>query len=96
MREGGAYGESAGPGADDGHVCTYCPSPRRQVKAGARVTAGRRFGGAGKTGDSTGPHPHFEMPEGDGGVRPRGGTEAVRTPKELMGHDSAQSPPRPR
>ncbi|MEW2051684.1 peptidoglycan DD-metalloendopeptidase family protein [Streptomyces sp. NPDC005476] len=64
-RKGGAYGEWIGLSADNGHVYTYCHLSRRQVKAGAHVTAGQQLGEVGRTGNSTGPHLHFEMSKGN-------------------------------
>ncbi|MEV0016288.1 peptidoglycan DD-metalloendopeptidase family protein [Streptomyces tendae] len=61
---GGAYGQWIGLAADNGHVYTYCHLSRRHVEAGQRVTAGRRLGAVGSTGNSTGPHLHFEMSKG--------------------------------
>ncbi|MBA8976748.1 MULTISPECIES: peptidoglycan DD-metalloendopeptidase family protein [Streptomyces] len=61
---GGAYGQWIGLAADNGHVYTYCHLSQRQVKAGQRVTAGQQLGKVGNTGNSTGPHLHFEMSKG--------------------------------
>jgi murein DD-endopeptidase MepM/ murein hydrolase activator NlpD len=61
---GGAYGEWIGLKADNGHVYTYCHLSQRQVKVGQRVRAGQRLGKVGNTGNSTGPHLHFEMSKG--------------------------------
>ncbi|MDX3247024.1 M23 family metallopeptidase [Streptomyces sp. ME18-1-4] len=57
-------GRRIGPAADNDHVCTYCHLPQRQVKAGQKVAAGQRLGKVGATGNSTGPHLHFEMSKG--------------------------------
>src|SRR5262249_46336903 len=40
------------------------------VRAGQRVTAGQQLGLAGSTGNSTGPHLHFEVREGRAPVDP--------------------------
>ncbi|MEV2211620.1 peptidoglycan DD-metalloendopeptidase family protein [Streptomyces sp. NPDC050997] len=61
---GGAYGQWIGLKADNGHVYTYCHLSQRQVKAGQKVSAGQQLGKVGTTGNSTGPHLHFEMSRG--------------------------------
>ncbi|MFF4164746.1 peptidoglycan DD-metalloendopeptidase family protein [Streptomyces sp. NPDC001741] len=62
--DGGAYGQWIGLHADNGHVYTYCHLSARQVKRGQTVKAGQRIGKVGSTGNSTGPHLHFEMSKG--------------------------------
>ncbi|MFI9766229.1 M23 family metallopeptidase [Streptomyces sp. NPDC052415] len=62
--KGGAYGQWIGLAADNGHVYTYCHLSERKVRAGQRVTAGQQLGKVGNTGNSTGPHLHFEMSKG--------------------------------
>ncbi|MGW0912651.1 peptidoglycan DD-metalloendopeptidase family protein [Streptomyces sp. NPDC002784] len=62
--KGGAYGQWIGLAADNGHVYTYCHLSQRKVRAGQRVTAGQQLGKVGSTGNSTGPHLHFEMSKG--------------------------------
>ncbi|GGV07165.1 hypothetical protein GCM10010260_51050 [Streptomyces filipinensis] len=62
--EGGAYGQWIGLAADNGHVYTYCHLSQRQVTAGQKVSAGQQLGRVGTTGNSTGPHLHFEMSKG--------------------------------
>ncbi|WP_405725565.1 peptidoglycan DD-metalloendopeptidase family protein [Streptomyces sp. NBC_00028] len=62
--QGGAYGQWIGLSADNGHIYTYCHLSQRQVKAGQRVHAGQQLGKVGTTGNSTGPHLHFEMSKG--------------------------------
>ncbi|MFJ4840457.1 M23 family metallopeptidase [Streptomyces sp. NPDC088746] len=61
---GGAYGQWIGLAAENGHVYTYCHLSQRQVKAGQKVRAGEQLGKVGNTGNSTGPHLHFEMSKG--------------------------------
>ncbi len=62
--DGGAYGQWIGLKADNGHVYTYCHLSRREVRQGQKVTAGQQIGKVGNTGNSTGPHLHFEMSKG--------------------------------
>ncbi|MFD9544630.1 peptidoglycan DD-metalloendopeptidase family protein [Streptomyces sp. NPDC060022] len=61
---GGAYGKWIGLRADNGHVYTYCHLSALQVKEGQAVRAGQQLGKVGSTGNSTGPHLHFEMSKG--------------------------------
>ncbi|MGW5928490.1 M23 family metallopeptidase [Streptomyces anulatus] len=61
---GGAYGTWVGLRADNGHVYTYCHLSTTQVKEGQAVRAGQQLGRVGSTGNSTGPHLHFEMSKG--------------------------------
>ncbi|MEJ8672267.1 peptidoglycan DD-metalloendopeptidase family protein [Streptomyces sp. MS1.AVA.1] len=62
--KGGAYGQWVGLAADNGHVYTYCHLSQRQVRTGQRVGAGQQLGKVGSTGNSSGPHLHFEMSKG--------------------------------
>ncbi|MET9734638.1 peptidoglycan DD-metalloendopeptidase family protein [Streptomyces sp. NPDC006458] len=62
--QGGAYGQWIGLAADNGHIYTYCHLSQRQVKMGQKVSAGQQLGKVGSTGNSTGPHLHFEMSKG--------------------------------
>ncbi|MFJ8085808.1 peptidoglycan DD-metalloendopeptidase family protein [Streptomyces sp. NPDC096205] len=62
--KGGAYGQWIGLAADNGHIYTYCHLSERQVAPGQRVSAGQQLGKVGSTGNSTGPHLHFEMSKG--------------------------------
>ena len=55
---------ATGKGCATSHVCTYCHLSQRQVKEGQKVAAGQQFGKVGTTGNSTGPHLHFEMSKG--------------------------------
>jgi len=52
--------------APDGDRYMYCHLNSRDVAPGSYVSAGGRIGGAGSTGNSTGPHLHVES--GDGHV----------------------------
>jgi murein DD-endopeptidase MepM/ murein hydrolase activator NlpD len=61
---GKAYGTWLGLRADNGHVYTYCHLSALQVKEGQSVTAGQQLGKVGSTGNSSGPHLHFEMSKG--------------------------------
>ncbi|MGW1777885.1 M23 family metallopeptidase [Streptomyces sp. NPDC002143] len=58
------YGQWLGLRADNGHVYTYCHLSQKQVKAGQKVAAGQQLGKVGNTGNSRGPHLHFEMSKG--------------------------------
>lgn len=62
--KGGAYGQWIGLRADNGRIYTYCHLSERQVRTGQKVSAGKQIGKVGKSGNSTGPHLHFEMSKG--------------------------------
>ncbi|MEU8678671.1 peptidoglycan DD-metalloendopeptidase family protein [Streptomyces sp. NPDC048560] len=62
--KGGAYGNWVGLLADNRHVYTYCHLSTMQVKTGQKVRAGQQLGKVGSTGNSSGPHLHFEMSKG--------------------------------
>lgn len=57
---GGAYGNWIGLRADNGRVYVYCHLSARHVSVGQKVKAGQQIGKVGSTGNSTGPHLHFE------------------------------------
>lgn len=57
---GGSYGQWMGLEADNGRTYVYCHLSSRSLAAGATVTAGQVIGKVGSTGNSTGPHLHFE------------------------------------
>ncbi|MEV7089759.1 peptidoglycan DD-metalloendopeptidase family protein [Streptomyces sp. NPDC093085] len=72
---GGSYGKWVVLRADNGRDYYYCHLSKRSVAKGAKVKAGDKLGEVGSTGNSTGPHLHFEdRPEG-------GGYGNVRKPK---------------
>jgi murein DD-endopeptidase MepM/ murein hydrolase activator NlpD len=58
---------------DDGHRYSYFHLSDREGSAGMRVTARQVIGHVGETGDSNGPHLHFEY-------RPRGGDQVDPMP----------------
>ncbi|MEU4112918.1 M23 family metallopeptidase [Kitasatospora sp. NPDC028055] len=57
----GAYGKEVVLRLADGHFAQYAHLSAVSVSAGDRVSAGRRVGLSGNTGNSTGPHLHFEI-----------------------------------
>jgi len=61
---GGAYGNWIQLLGDDGRVYMYAHLSVRQVSVGQRVKAGQQIGKVGSTGNSTGPHLHFEKSKG--------------------------------
>ncbi|SES80546.1 murein hydrolase activator EnvC family protein [Anaerobranca gottschalkii] len=60
-REGGGYGRYVVIYHDNGHVTVYAHLHDVFVKAGDTVQKGQRIGTVGSTGNSTGPHLHFEI-----------------------------------
>lgn len=62
----GAYGYQVVIRHTDGRYSQYAHLSALSVKAGAAVTGGQRIGRSGSTGNSTGPHLHFEIRTGPG------------------------------
>jgi murein DD-endopeptidase MepM/ murein hydrolase activator NlpD len=56
-----SYGERLVIDHEGGYSTSYCHLSRRLVRVGDCVRAGQVIGYAGSTGDSTGPHLHFEL-----------------------------------
>ncbi len=63
---GGAYGYQIVVRHDDGRYSQYAHLSALSVREGQRVTGGQRIGRSGSTGNSTGPHLHFEVRTGPG------------------------------
>ncbi|MET9542686.1 transglycosylase family protein [Streptomyces sp. NPDC006553] len=61
---GGAYGYQIVLRHDDGRYSQYAHLSALAVREGQRVTAGQRIGRSGSTGNSSGPHLHFEVRTG--------------------------------
>lgn len=61
---GGSYGYQVVIKHADGHYSQYAHLSQISVKVGQRVGEGRRIGRSGSTGNTTGPHLHFEMRTG--------------------------------
>ncbi|MFI8457205.1 M23 family metallopeptidase [Kitasatospora sp. NPDC085464] len=57
----GAYGKEVVLRLADGHFAQYAHMSSLAVSAGQHVSAGQRIGLSGSTGNSTGPHLHFEI-----------------------------------
>ncbi|MEV7596611.1 M23 family metallopeptidase [Kitasatospora sp. NPDC089797] len=57
----GAYGKEVVLRLADGHFAQYAHLSGLSVSAGQQVSAGQRIGLSGNTGNSTGPHLHFEI-----------------------------------
>lgn len=62
----GAYGNEVVILHDDGYYSQYAHLSSLSVSAGQRVGAGQEIGLSGSTGNSTGPHLHFEVRTGPG------------------------------
>ncbi|WP_031508947.1 peptidoglycan DD-metalloendopeptidase family protein [Streptomyces megasporus] len=63
---GGAYGYQVVIRHDDGRYSQYAHLSAISVRSGQQVNAGQRIGRSGSTGNSTGPHLHFEVRTGPG------------------------------
>lgn len=57
---GGAYGNNIVVKHDDGHYTQYGHLSKMDASVGQRVSSGQDIGRVGSTGNSTGPHLHFE------------------------------------
>ncbi|WP_411104632.1 transglycosylase family protein [Streptomyces sp. cmx-4-9] len=62
----GAYGYQVVIRHTDGRYSQYAHLSALSVKAGQQVAGGQRIGRSGSTGNTTGPHLHFEMRTGPG------------------------------
>ncbi|NLU69191.1 transglycosylase family protein [Streptomyces sp. HNM0574] len=62
--DGGAYGNQVVIRHDDGKFSQYGHLTSSSVQVGQKVDAGDRIGLSGSTGNSTGPHLHFEIRTG--------------------------------
>ncbi|MEU1038039.1 transglycosylase family protein [Streptomyces sp. NPDC005551] len=63
---GGSYGYQVVIRHADGRYSQYAHLSAISVRGGQSVTAGQRIGRSGSTGNSTGPHLHFEVRTGPG------------------------------
>ncbi|MFH0241529.1 transglycosylase family protein [Streptomyces sp. HK10] len=63
---GGAYGYQVVVRHSDGRYSQYAHLSAISVRSGQQVNAGQRIGRSGSTGNSTGPHLHFEIRTGPG------------------------------
>jgi murein DD-endopeptidase MepM/ murein hydrolase activator NlpD len=61
---GGSYGYQIVVRHADGHYSQYAHLSQISVRTGQRVNEGQRIGRSGSTGNTTGPHLHFEMRTG--------------------------------
>ena len=67
----GSYGNKVVVTLDDGTVTWYCHMTDYTVSVGDRVLQGQELGTVGSTGNTTGPHLHFEVhPDGGDPVDP--------------------------
>ncbi|MCI0386460.1 transglycosylase family protein [Streptomyces sp. CNQ085] len=63
---GGSYGYQVVIRHSDGRYSQYAHLSAISVRSGQQVNAGQRIGRSGSTGNSTGPHLHFEVRTGPG------------------------------
>ncbi|MER0481777.1 M23 family metallopeptidase [Streptomyces sp. Edi2] len=73
--DGPAYGNAIVIQHDDGTYTQYAHLSQIQVRVGQQVGAGQQIGLSGSTGNSTGPHLHFEVRTGPNygtGIEPTG------------------------
>jgi murein DD-endopeptidase MepM/ murein hydrolase activator NlpD len=63
---GGSFGYQVVVRHTDGRYSQYAHLSAIAVKSGQKVSAGQRIGRSGSTGNSTGPHLHFEVRTGPG------------------------------
>jgi murein DD-endopeptidase MepM/ murein hydrolase activator NlpD len=73
----GAYGNRTIQTLEDGTQVWYCHQSSFSAEVGDRVTAGEVIGAVGSTGNSTGPHLHFEIRPDTGAA---GATDAAAVP----------------
>jgi lysostaphin len=67
----GGYGNLVDIKHSDGSLSRYAHNSRLMVKAGQQVEQGQQIAAMGSTGNSTGPHCHFEIHlSGKGAVNP--------------------------
>lgn len=66
-----SYGECIKIQHDNGTVTLYAHLSSRGVSVGQYVSQGQVIGQRGSTGNSTGPHLHFEIRTGSGSLNPR-------------------------
>ncbi|MFI7101725.1 M23 family metallopeptidase [Streptomyces sp. NPDC050161] len=73
--DGPAYGNAIVIKHDDGTYTQYAHLSQIQVQVGQQVSTGKQIGLSGSTGNSTGPHLHFEVrtgPNYGSGIEPTG------------------------
>ncbi|MFI5805182.1 peptidoglycan DD-metalloendopeptidase family protein [Streptomyces sp. NPDC051561] len=63
---GGAYGNEVVIRHSDGHYSQYAHLSALNVRSGQSVSGGQQIGYSGSTGNSSGPHLHFEIRTGPG------------------------------
>jgi murein DD-endopeptidase MepM/ murein hydrolase activator NlpD len=64
----GGYGNTVDIRHPDGSMTRYAHLHRMNVRVGQKISPGTKIGEVGSTGDSTGPHLHFEYRDSRGNV----------------------------
>jgi len=84
---GGGYGNLVQIRDDAGNLLKFGHLSAIDVKAGQTVTAGQRIGAVGSTGNSTGPHLHYEGRDSKGNVIDllKKGSNLVSTGAAILG-----------
>ena len=75
--QGGGYGNWVSVKHDNGAETLYGHLSKVNVKKGQRIEAGTVIGNQGSTGNSTGPHVHFEYRPGGPGTNPADGRKVA-------------------
>lgn len=76
-----SYGKNVVIKGDDGNVHMYAHLSQPQVRVGQRVKAGEVIGLSGNTGNSTGPHLHYEVRGANGLINSKTVVDAVNKGK---------------
>ena len=86
----GTYGYRVAVRHPDGHTTYYAHLSAMNVSVGQQVGVGHRLGAVGSTGNSTGPHLHFEVRQPNGArMDPNAWLQGARVPDASGGYSFA-------